>query len=161
MNVPNIDFDKAKSIILLAVILVILYFIWKIFLQDKSGEITKATEDLSKMKGTDSDYWKKKQKITIVALGGKELDSIATDIYKSMHFAGVGIKDQALLNACYRVKSQRQLSQVKDYYRIKYKKDLMNDLATTLNDSVINKFASNDAYQKIVKYFKTIPDAID
>ena len=161
MNVPNVDFDKAKSIVLIIVILLILYFIWKIFLRDTSQEVTEASEKLSKMKGSDPYYYKKKQKITIVALGGKELASITKDIHDSMHFVGVGIKDQALMQAVMRIKSQRQLSQVNNYYQIKYKINLFNDLAKTLNDSVINKFASNDAYVKITKYLNSLPDAID
>ena len=53
----EMDIDKAKSIVILAVVIVILYFIWKIFLRDKSSEITQANKDISEMKGSDSEYW--------------------------------------------------------------------------------------------------------
>jgi hypothetical protein len=161
MNAPNLNFEQAKSIVLLAVVLVILYFIWKIFLRDKTSEITQANKDISEMKGSDENYWKKKQKITIVAFGGKELARVTIEIHDAIHFFGVGIKDQKLMNAFYKIKSQRQLSQVKSYYLTKYKIDMMNDLATTLNDKIINRFASNDAYQKIATYLKTLPDALE
>lgn len=152
------DFDKIKSIIILVIAIIILYFIYKIFIK-KNTENTDAAKDISESKGADAGYWAIKQKITIPALGGKEMAQIAENIHDSMHGAFIGIKDTALMSSIYRLKTLRQLSQVVNYYNIKYKKNMMTDIAETLSDSTINKFASNGALSKINDYIKKLPKA--
>lgn len=152
------DSENIRKWFIVGLAIIVVYFVYKIFLKKAPPLDLQTAKDL---KGSDKTYWKKKQLGKFLALGGAEVAQIAKDMHSGLHFVGLGIKDNLILDAAYKIKSQKQLSQVVNYYQIKYKKNMFNDMATTIGDSAINKWASNDVYNKVVDYFKTLPDALD
>lgn len=158
------DEKQINLIIKIIVILIIVYLGYRVLqlfgiIQQKSVTDSQIyLNDSTKNVGFDESFHKTDTiKNTIPLVTYETSKNIARQIYEGMHFFGLGIKDAQILNGAYRIKSKRVLSQVADVYRKIYNVGILEDMATTIQDNVINRYASNDIFPKILNYWNNLP----
>ncbi len=159
MNISEKELKILKIIGVLIALFVIYQLLKKLGIVGgmSASEANELNEKISQNEGFKPELRKEKQSV-LKSLSPSDQLALSKQIYNSIHFSGVGIKDGSLLNAFYKLKSKYQLSQLAKTYQSLYKNELLLDLTKNLRDSMVNRvFGGNEAYKKIVEYTEKLP----